>query len=193
MIVETHLPDGTIIDTYLDQALDDQQPGIQHLFRRPDFSVISINQQDKIKVISSNARSALNEANTKRGLGQDIDYLIAISGDQHDLAKGVYTAVLSPEHSELFISDEQANIRFTVTGDLRLAKVPIFGGEEEEIQLDVPIRDHQVGSQDVIENISGSKNPHTKHFLLPRLFVIRNDGSGYEMLSKEQLDYYFRT
>jgi hypothetical protein len=45
---------------------------------------------------------------------------------------------------------------------------------------------------DIFENISGTKNPFTKYYTLPRLFVIKNDGSGYEMLTKEQLDYYFR-
>jgi hypothetical protein len=27
---------------------------------------------------------------------------------------------------------------------------------------------------------------------MPRLFVINNDGSGHELLTKEQLEYYFR-
>ena len=44
----------------------------------------------------------------------------------------------------------------------------------------------------MLENISGPKNLFGKHFTLPRLFVIKNDGSGYEMLTKEQLEYYFR-
>ncbi len=43
-----------------------------------------------------------------------------------------------------------------------------------------------------MENISGPKNPFTKYYTLPRLFVIKNDGSGHELLTKEQLDYYFR-
>jgi hypothetical protein len=35
-------------------------------------------------------------------------------------------------------------------------------------------------------------NPFTKNYNLPRLFVIKNDGTGYELLAKEQLDHYFR-
>lgn len=69
VIVETHLPDSTVVDTYLDSDLGHDQPGIQHIFKRPDLSVVSINQQDRIKVISSNARSALNEATSKSTLG----------------------------------------------------------------------------------------------------------------------------
>jgi len=43
-----------------------------------------------------------------------------------------------------------------------------------------------------IENTGGYKNPINKHFIFPRLFVINSDGTGYELLTKEQLDYYFR-
>lgn len=69
VIVETHLPDSTVVDTYLDSDLGHDQPGIQHIFKRPDFSIVAINQQDRIKVISSNARSALNEGSSKSVLG----------------------------------------------------------------------------------------------------------------------------
>jgi len=42
------------------------------------------------------------------------------------------------------------------------------------------------------EDFSGTKDPFTKNFNNPRFFVIKNDGSGYELLSKDQLSYYFR-
>ena len=43
-----------------------------------------------------------------------------------------------------------------------------------------------------LEDVGGYKNPLTKHFILPRMFVVHSDGSGYELLTKEQLEYYFR-
>lgn len=43
-----------------------------------------------------------------------------------------------------------------------------------------------------LEDVGGYKNPLTKHFILPRLFVVNSDGSGYELLTKDQLEYYFR-
>jgi hypothetical protein len=69
VIVETHFPDSKVVDTYLDSDLGHDQPGIQHIFKRPDFSIVAVNQQDRIKVISSNARSALNEGSSKSVLG----------------------------------------------------------------------------------------------------------------------------
>lgn len=38
LIIETHLPDGTVIDTFLDI-----ETGYKHIFNRPDFSVLSVN------------------------------------------------------------------------------------------------------------------------------------------------------
>lgn len=83
---------------------------------------------------------------------------------------------------------------------MHLVKQNINGGssihKQEEISLPpksaastVPVK---AGDQDVIESVTGSKNPFNKHYTVPRLFVIRNDGSGYELLSKDQLEYYFR-
>jgi len=43
-----------------------------------------------------------------------------------------------------------------------------------------------------IEETGTHKISYTKHFIYPRLFVINPDGGGYELLTKEQLDYYFR-
>lgn len=43
VIVETHLPDGTRVDTYLDCGHSEEDVGIQHVFYRPDFSVLSVN------------------------------------------------------------------------------------------------------------------------------------------------------
>lgn len=44
-----------------------------------------------------------------------------------------------------------------------------------------------------IEEIGGYVEPLTKNFLYPRLFVLNPDGTGFEWLTKEQLDYYKRT
>lgn len=35
------------------------------------------------------------------------------------------------------------------------------------------------------EEVGGHKDPLTKNFIHPRLFVINSDGSGYELLTKQ--------
>jgi len=44
---------------------------------------------------------------------------------------------------------------------------------------------HQRLPNDNFETVGQPKNPFQKHFTVPRLFVIKNDGSGYELLTKE--------
>ena len=128
VIVETHLPDGTVVDTYLDCDLTgEEEIGIQHIFNRPDFSVFSINQLNKIKIISSNARSALNEASQKQKLGSDTGYLYAINCDSDDQSRGVYTAYIGhqPKSSIVYINDPDKNTRYLLTSDLKLIKQQI--------------------------------------------------------------------
>ena len=51
-------------------------------------------------------------------------------------------------------------------------------------------------TSNVIENVEEEKKeeeiipPPTKNFIIPRLFVIENDNSGYELLSEEQIQNY---
>ena len=81
--------------------------GIQHIFKRPDFSVFSINQLNKMRVISSNTRSAVNEATEKKKMGSDTAYLFAINWDPADMYTGVYVGYIShqPKSSILYIND----------------------------------------------------------------------------------------
>jgi len=107
VIFETHLPDGTVIDTYLDSSGDEQSPpAIQHIFNRPDFSVISVNHFGEVKVISSNTRTAMNETGSKKALGEDYDYLRAITCDPENQSLGVYTANIHPEDIKVQVSDK---------------------------------------------------------------------------------------
>lgn len=76
-----------------------------------------------------------------------------------------------------------------MTSDLKLLKQKIREDEDQEEQLQLP---KTKDVQDIYENITEAKDPFKKFYNLPRLFVVKNDGSGYELLTKEQLDYYFR-
>jgi hypothetical protein len=64
---------------------------------------VSVNQQDKVKIISSNARSALNEASAKEQLGGDYAYLQAINADLDNTTKGVYTAYVVAQPKQTHI------------------------------------------------------------------------------------------
>jgi hypothetical protein len=46
-----------------------------HLFKRQDFSVVMAAAKGDIRIVSSNARSALNENGGRVTMGSDVDYL----------------------------------------------------------------------------------------------------------------------
>lgn len=81
-------------------------PAIHHIFNRPDLSVVSVNHYGEVKVISSNARAALNEANEKKPLGEDFHYLKAITCDPELQSLGVYTATVSPDDVKVQVCDK---------------------------------------------------------------------------------------
>lgn len=91
----------------------------------------------------------------------------------------------------MYLKDK--DFAYILTGDLQLVKHSFSEADGEVLTVTgskAPAPEKK--EADLLENIGGSKNPRNKYFTLPRLFVINNDGSGYELLAKEQLDYYFR-
>jgi hypothetical protein len=114
-------------------------------------------------------------------IGQDIDYFSAIHSDPEDLSLGVYTAFISPqpEASSLSITGKDG-CTYKITADLSLVKENL---EEGESSIMTSLKSKEL--PDVYESVGGFKDPHSKNFSNPRLFVIRNDGSGYELLAKE--------
>lgn len=67
-LMETHLPDGTIVESFHD-ILHDRQDSVRHLFNRPDFTLVSVDAFGSIDIISSNCRGAMNENNGRRLMG----------------------------------------------------------------------------------------------------------------------------
>jgi hypothetical protein len=65
-------------------------------------------------VISSNARSALNDASDKRVIGKDTRYLHSICDGSNDNSSGVYSAVMSETSALIYLSDEAKNIRYSL-------------------------------------------------------------------------------
>jgi len=68
-LLETFLPDGTIVETFNDNNIISSEVSLRHLFKRPDYSAISIDSSGNIDIMTSNTRSAHNEANGRKGMG----------------------------------------------------------------------------------------------------------------------------
>ena len=127
--METHLPDGTVVETFLDYLdLYLSRPYLRHLFRRPDFSVFSLDASGQMHLISSNARSALNEYNSKLKMGQqDVDYAKALFELDPGCSdrRGIYTVKLADNKEDSCIEtrDVTTTLLYRLRGDFRLEKV----------------------------------------------------------------------
>ena len=95
-VLETYLPDGSMVQTFLDivpTKLNAQSQMIRHVIKRSDLSVIIVDSEGHISVISSNARAALNEAGGKARLDyeeKDVDYLAELARGHGQFINSVY-------------------------------------------------------------------------------------------------------
>lgn len=90
------MPDGTVVETFLDRLNTEEQEEVyRHLFRRPDFSVVVVDSLGQVDLISSNARSALNEQGGKVTIGKDNDYLKLLAKNPKENVADVYKAHLT--------------------------------------------------------------------------------------------------
>jgi hypothetical protein len=85
VVLETYLPDGSMTQTFRDVVFnkkDEEQERYRHMIKRSDLSVVVVDSSGHISLITSNARSALNENGKKARLGpedKDVDYLVELA------------------------------------------------------------------------------------------------------------------
>lgn len=96
LAIETYMPDGSMSQTF------NQAGSWRHLIKRSDLSVVMVDQHGSIRLVSSNARAALNESGHKNRLGDDsdTDYLAILTNDS---VCSVYNANLSKDCDNTFI------------------------------------------------------------------------------------------
>lgn len=75
-MIEAFLHDGTVVETFTDVTIRGNVT--RHLFKRPDFTVVSFDSFGQVDIISSDTRGALNELYGKCLMGQDTDYCKAL-------------------------------------------------------------------------------------------------------------------
>ena len=99
-VLETYLPDGSKVQTILDSVDGGSADTIRHVIRRSDLSVVVVDSEGHISVISSNARAALNEAGGKARLDQterDVDWLAELARGPGQFIHSVYQGFVSAE------------------------------------------------------------------------------------------------
>lgn len=139
-------------------------------------------------IISSNTRSVLNENGGKAAMGKDNDYAKEFSRSSDSYTRCVYYATISPEEGQSNILTVDERYKYILTSYLGLVKISNddqYEGSQHKSMIEKSEKSQIYDDGREIEEIGGWKNPFTKHYLFPRLFVIKPNGSGWELLSKE--------
>lgn len=218
-VLETYLPDGSMVQTYLDSARGEGQQQVEtirHVIKRSDLSVVVVDSEGRVSLVSSNARAALNEAGGKNRLDhseRDVDWLAELARGPGQFIHSVYQAHVSaePNKSKIQTKNSKDDTVFTMTNDHQLKKHVTTVEQWENKAAQAPPKDAPgkkkakkanpeeskgaapklVGDLE-LENVGGWQDPHKKYYQYPRLFVINSDGGARELLSGPQLDYATR-
>ena len=192
-VLETYLPDGSVSQSYLDSVQTKKRGEVQkhrHVFKRADLSVVVVDGEGHISVISSNARAALNEAGGKVKLDyaeKDTDWLAELARSSGQFVPSVYQAYVSAKENRSTIKtkNSQDNTVFVLKNDhtlsKRVADVPQpeaspkqqrRGREEKKAGEKKREAQRQMVGDMELEQTGVHQDPHTKYFTYPRFFVV---------------------
>lgn len=197
-ISEVLLPDNTCVQTYQEKQ---ELPGYNsfslnmiHLIRRADFSIVKVVQNGEIVLITANERSYLNSIGKQiPEFGyKDYDFFFELYGVPSERRSGVYTANL--DKGRLWTQDEEGNYFLVYANGDSVEKMSVsFDLDQlvEGIENKEPCSP-RIKDGEYIEN-ECKFLPPPKSMAHPRLFFIRNDGTGMELCNEEQITHLFRT
>ena len=122
----------------------------RHIMKRSDLSVVVVDSEGHISLVSSNARAALNEAGGKNRLDhteRDVDWLAELARGPGQFINSVYQAHISPKlnKSTIKCKNSQDDTVFTLTNEHELKKhvttVPQWGNKVAKPQAqDSPLK-----------------------------------------------------
>ena len=148
-----------------------------------------IDSDGDFRVISTGTRSAINDEDERARLGTDIDFLKQIYQPDHILTPGVYYGKVTddPNASYVQVRDSEKPYMYRVSGQNKLEK-KIYANFEENKDWQ-PTQIHKDFEDNLdIEPIGNHRNPFTRSFIYPRLFIINPLGDGVELLNQDQIE-----
>jgi hypothetical protein len=219
-VVETYLPDGSKTQTFLD-VVDSKNNGEQQVYRtiisRSDLSVVVTDSKGHVSIVSSNTRDALNELGEKKKVGdRDTDYLQELSRKHGSYTPQVYQANISAKMGKSNIRTKNTldDTIFIMRQDMTIDKIVngiVFKtshqtAQERELKrrqlakvmqqaADIHNREMhggQANSYLEVEDTGLFIEPNQRSFVYPRFFIVHNDGTAKELLSRLQLSYESR-
>lgn len=187
---QVELPDGATVKTIMFQKSKQiQEPIMRHIIQRQDYSCVIIDNDGDFKIITTNARSAINQEDERARLGLDSDYLKQMYKEPGEFTPGVFYGRLShvPSECHVTVKDFEKPFRYILTHENTLKKVKI-ADFEKNTDWETNYGSHSFEAERDIETIGQSRNPFTCHFIFPRMFIIGESGDGVELLSREQVE-----
>lgn len=189
-ITTIRLPDSTEVVVYKEmKKMENEETCLNTitLINCNDGTIVRVQQDGDIVVLTSEEKKKLNNMNEN-------DYLFELNGKPSERRGGAYTAQLGRGVSKIWTKDHEHNV-FEIHSD-GTAKCLITGTTMEEMNVK-SIEEIEPRSPDYsgIEYL----DPDTKfcappsNFYPPRLFVIENDSTGYELLTEKQVSQFKAT
>jgi hypothetical protein len=192
MMTLAFLPDGCIVKSimFFKSSEETDRQVIKHIYQRQDFSCFMIDQDGDFRVISTDARAAINDDDERARLGTDSDYLKQMYQPNGQYIPSVYYGCLTddPQSIHLTARDSDKPFCYRVIHNSKLVKLENKDFENNEDYLIKEDKKNAFEADRDIEKIGIHKNPFTRSFIFPRIFIINPTGEGMEILSQDQVD-----
>ena len=143
-----------------------------------------IDSDGDFRVISTESRAAINEDDERARIGHDVDYLKQFYQPNGVYTPSVYYGNLSADSSNVHIAarDSERAFYYKINNMFKLEKKQYTLFEENSDWKPIENRQDFEADRD-IEYIGVNRNPYTRSFLFPRLFIISPSGNALELLS----------
>jgi hypothetical protein len=193
-IIKTLMPDQSVVYSYVEKKATDEMEkytlNTVTIIYRNDGTVIRIQQDGDIVIITGNERKNINLKGNNLEFGKDVDYLFELNGKVNERKAGVYTCDLKKQ--KIWTRDDERNI-FEIHADgIAKAKLSLSLNNLEDGNKDIddirPITPNYEGHSYLEPDIQHLDYP--SNFYAPRLFVIENNNTGYELLDEEQISRF---
>lgn len=184
------LPDKTEIYTYKEKKATEELEVFTFntvtVIYRPDGTVIRVQQDGDIVILSGEERQKINLKGQALERGQDLDYLFELNGKPEERRGGFYT--INMQNSKIWTRDDENNV-FEIHADgtakCKLSVTLDLENNQKTIDEMVSISPRYESSTYIDPEAEYLEAP--KNFIAPRLFVIENDNTGYELLTDNQI------
>lgn len=189
MLATVYLPDKTVVQSVTQRREQlDSERGFkdtrEHIIRRADGAVVRASSEGELVLVTGQTRNSLSEK-----FHPDA-YFHELFTPPDERGPSIYSANLSS--GTLWTKDTEGNL-FSLAASGKVTS-KLSASLSSEIESSTPksakFSTELEEQQDQGASLNQSHLPPAESTMEPRLFVIKKDGEGIELLSKSQIDHY---